>query len=251
MAIIRFQQLSKALFSKRLRGGLRWRRRIRPGLEILEDRLVLAAWTGAGVLANNGGPDPKWSNASNWTDGLPTDSNAQLFFRTSNPNLAAVSNFTSTNDINGLTIQSIQFEGNTPYNLTGFPITLATSLTVFSGTGSHTVGLPLNLSGNGVSFNIITTGASVTLSGGISSSGGTALNKVGPGTLVLTTPNTAFLGSVSLAAGKLQVTAAQALGPASGGGPTTLSNDATAILQLSAGEQRHREHLQRWQDSRG
>src|SRR5262249_49819693 len=155
----------------------------------LEDRLAPATWTGNGVLQDGFTPDPSWSNNANWNSGLPTDANAQLIFRAT-----GVNDFTSQNDLPNLSISSIRIEGNNSYTISGNALTLGTGgLTVLNSTASHTVCLPITLSGLGASFSI-SSGATVSLNGVLSGGGGAPLNKNDQGTLVLTTANPDFLG---------------------------------------------------------
>lgn len=206
------------------------RRRARLELRQLEDRLAPATWTGA--------TDSDWSTAGNWSNGQPTDTNAQLIF----PANLISDNFVSNNDLPNLSISSIRIEGNDSYTISGNAITLGTGgLTVLNSTVTHTVSLPLTLGGLGAGFGI-STGATVRLEGVVSSGGGATLNKNDQGTLVLTTANPNLLGSINVNAGTLQVTDAQALGP-DNSGETTVSNDATATLRLSAGSDNGTENV--------
>ncbi|MFL5240613.1 MAG: autotransporter-associated beta strand repeat-containing protein [Gemmataceae bacterium] len=216
-----FQRLREKSIGNR-RSCRKARSRVRLEVEQLENRLAPATWTGA--------VDTLWSHDGNWTNGLPTSANAQLIFPAN-----GVFNFTSQNDLSNLNISSIRIEGNTGYTISGNSITLGTGgFTVLNSTAAHAVSLPIALSGLGVGFGIAS-GARVDLNGVISGGGGTTLNKNDQGTLRLTTANPDLLGSINVNTGTLQVTNAQALGPANNGGETTVSNDATATLQLSAG----------------
>src|SRR5688572_27306761 len=88
--------------------------RIRPRLEVLEDRLAPAVheWTGQG--ANN-----LWSNASNWTNGSPAadvSGDIDLVFHS---NLTNAANLVTQNDIANLIVDSITFDANAGTGATG------------------------------------------------------------------------------------------------------------------------------------
>jgi len=117
-------------------------------------------WTGAG--------DDYFSNASNWIGGSPVgDASAAISF-------PASSRPAATNDLNGLTVQSIAFSAG-GFTISGNPITLVANATVIdTSQGINTISCNLVLGGDiavAVNGNIYD-GKSLTLSGVIAGMGG-------------------------------------------------------------------------------
>jgi hypothetical protein len=143
----------------------------RPRLETLEDRTLLATdvWTGAAY------PNQNWSNAANWTNGVPNPGDDLVFGYSSGPDLSL--NPVSINDLTpGMTLNSIRVDsphggyyvmGNFyppvfgPVALQGNAITLTGGM---SGTGV-TGGEPVANRFTEVELNGITLAANQTFSG--------------------------------------------------------------------------------------
>jgi autotransporter-associated beta strand protein len=170
-------------------------------LEILEDRLApaLHTWTGSTSAI--------WSVPGNWQGGAPVvgEPNITLTF----PSLDAA-NFTNINDIPGLTVQSITFNGGASYVLGGQPITLTNSITASypsSSLGSFRINFNITLGGTPVNVHI-DLGQGGALAGALSGSGG--LSKDGSGELALN--NNTYSGGTTLNSGTLAVTNTNSLG---------------------------------------
>jgi hypothetical protein len=149
-------------------------------------------WTGAA--------DDRFSNASNWIGGPPAgDASAGISF-------PASSRPTATNDLTGLTVQSIAFSAG-GFTISGNGITLAANGTVIDASAaSNTIACNLALGGD---VAVAVTGGiydqkGLTLSGAISGSGGMTLR--GGGHLVYTgsQPNT-YSGLTHVLYGELQL----------------------------------------------
>jgi hypothetical protein len=149
-------------------------------------------WTGAA--------DDRFSNASNWIGGTPAgDASAGISF-------AASSRPTATNDLTGLTVQSIAFSAG-GFTVSGNGITLAANGTVIdTSAASNTIACNLALGGD---VAVAVTGSiydqkGLTLSGVISGTGGMTLR--GGGHLVYTgsQPNT-YSGLTRVLYGELQL----------------------------------------------
>ncbi|HEX3111203.1 MAG TPA: hypothetical protein VHU41_19020, partial [Thermoanaerobaculia bacterium] len=128
-------------------------------------------WTGA--------TDDHFSNAANWSGGSPAgDPAAAISF-------PASSRLTATNDLNGLTVQSIAFSAG-GFTISGNPITLAANATVTdTSQGVNEISSNIALGGNIsilVSINNNQAPQDLTLSGAISGAGAVTLR--GGGNLV-------------------------------------------------------------------
>jgi hypothetical protein len=124
-------------------------------------------WTGA--------VDDHLSNGSNWIGGSPVgDASAAISF-------PASSRPAATNDLNGLTVQSIAFSAG-GFTISGNPITLAANATVIdTSQGTNTISCNLVLAGD---IAVAVTGSiydvkGLTLSGVISGPGGVTLRSGG------------------------------------------------------------------------
>lgn len=216
---------------------------------------VTDTWTGAGSNSN-------WSNASNWSNGVPA-TNYSLIFNLA-PNTSS-GELTSNNDLTGLTLNSLTFEGGTPnshgdeeINLTGNPISLSNGIidTTQADVGSSiTFGVSLtsdqtfNLNGNlgfdpASSSNLASTdlnlGSNILT---ITGSNGISFNYLsGAGTLVVNPtngdtavigvgqPSPNFTGSVNVEAGLFAITYGNSLGTAT----INVSNGATLRIVTSS-----------------
>jgi autotransporter-associated beta strand protein/adhesin HecA-like repeat protein len=182
---------------------------LRLQLEALEDRLAPAThtWTGA---ATSGA---FWSDPNNWQGGAPstTETNVVLIF----PDQAAQQ--TNTNNITGLTIQSIAFLATsltttTNYSITGNAITLSGGITQAGPTqvvGTDTLNPSITLSA-AQKFSVANTNGTLVLGGMLSGPG--AVTKDGAGTVVLSGANAGRTGTTTLTAGLLIVGGNTALG---------------------------------------
>jgi autotransporter-associated beta strand protein len=181
---------------------------------------VAHLWTGGSATTSN------WSDNANWMSGAPTEPSAVLLF----PSSAA--RLTNTNDLTGLSIQSITFSGS-GYAINGNDISLAGGITAdASATGTNTFNANIMLASS-QTFTVSNAGATLTLAGGLRGSAG--LTKAGAGTLVLAAPNT-YTGGTTLGLGTLIVGNNGALGTGTlalnGGivqsnGPINLNNPFT------------------------
>jgi hypothetical protein len=216
---------------------------------------VTDTWTGAGSNSN-------WSTASNWSNGVPA-TNYSLIFNLA-PNTSS-GELTSNNDLTGLTLNSLTFEGGTPnahgdeeISLTGNPISLSNGIidTTQADVGSSiTFGVSLtsnqtfNLNGNlgfdpASSSNLASTDLNLgsnTLT--ITGSNGISFNYLsGAGTLIVNPtngdtavigvgqPSPNFTGSVKVEAGLFAVTYGNSLGTAT----INVSNGATLRIVTSS-----------------
>lgn len=159
-------------------------------LECLESRLVLSAlsWTGA--------TDANWSTSTNWNPNAVPGNGDSLTFP------AGAAHVANTDDLAGLTVNSITFSGASGgYSLGGTnSLTLTAGINASNTAGTNTIALPLVLSGN-QSF-AVAGGAQLTISGDISGSG--ALSNSGAGTLDLAGTNT-YGGGTTVASGTVLV----------------------------------------------
>ncbi len=126
-----------------------------------------AFWTGVGGASwgGNGGTQ-NWSSTSA-TPGVPytpVNGNSLRFF-SNRPNPS------STNDLSGLSVAGISFQGaTTNYTLNGLKLTLTGSITQ-GGSGAHTFNLPLELGNSssiegGTGSNVLTVNGDITQTGG-------------------------------------------------------------------------------------
>jgi hypothetical protein len=149
-------------------------------------------WTGAA--------DDRFSNASNWIGGSPAaDATAAISFPVS-------SRTTATNDLSGLTVQSIGFTAG-GFTIGGNAITLAANASVIdTSRGTNTIACNLTLAGE-VSVSVsgsIYDAVGLVLSGAMSGTGGVTLR--GGGHLVYSgaQPNT-YSGLTQVLFGELQL----------------------------------------------
>lgn len=178
-------------------------------MEGLETRVLLAAhtWTGAGG-------DSNWSDAANWTDGAPAaaESNVTLDFP------GGVSNTSATNDITGLTIQSITVEGS--YFFYGADFSLSGSIST-------------SLAGGGGIYNNITLTSDATLNlGGQLNIVGTISgphNLLQNGGTVYLSGNNTYSGTTTIASGLLY------LGSNTGSGAGSVVVDSGGAIMLDLG----------------
>lgn len=158
------------------------------GFESLEARRVLATLTWIG------GTDGNWSTAANWdTATVPTTGDALIF-------PAGASHLANTDDLAGLTVSSITFNGASGgYTLAGTnALTVSAGINASNTAGTNTISLPLVLGGS-QSFTVAG-GAQLDVGGTI---GGTsALTKDGLGTLDLSGTNT-YAGGTTIVDGTL------------------------------------------------
>jgi len=182
---------------------LRESRRGRLSLESLEDRLAPAVSTWTGAVSG------LWSQAGNW-DVAPNPGDELVF-----PDGAA--NKTNTNDLAaGTAFQSISLTGS-GYAISGNAVDLGGSISASYASGNDDVNLPINFTAPGA-VDVATAGASLSLGGVLSGSGG--LNKQGAGELDLSAANT-YTGATTVSGGVLNVNGSLA------GSPVTVSSGAT------------------------
>ncbi len=206
-----FEKKSQTRGQKRIR---------RLGLESLESRLAPAGvthvWTGAGGTS-------LWSNAANWTNGVPT-TNDNLIFGT------GAAQLTNSNNLSSLVVNTITFAGSN-YTLNGNKILLGANLAVASGATGNVIGLDVQFSTS--SAFSVNTGTDLTVLGHLSGAASAALTKKLGGTLTLSNDNSNFLGVIDVQAGTLVVTNAKALGSTLATANTIV--EANASLQVNGG----------------
>ncbi|HXA18853.1 MAG TPA: Calx-beta domain-containing protein [Thermoanaerobaculia bacterium] len=161
-------------------------------LASLAARAATHVWTGAG--------DDHFSNASNWIGGSPVgDASAAISF-------PASARPAATNDLNGLTVQSIAFSA-AGFTISGNPITLAANAMVIdTSLGTNTVSCNLVLAGDiAVAVNgSIYDGKGLTFSGVISGPGGITLRSGGHLIYAGSQPNS-YSGLTRVLYGELQL----------------------------------------------
>lgn len=216
---------------------------------------VTDTWTGAGSNSN-------WSNASNWSNGVPAKNYSLIFNLAPNTSIGELA---SNNDLIGLTLNSLTFEGGTPnahgsesIRLTGNPISLSNGIidTTQADVGSSiTFGVSLtsnqtfNLNGS-LGFDPVSSSnlASTDLNLGshtlrITGSNGVSFNYLsGAGTLIVNPtngdtavigvgqPSPNFTGSVKVETGLFAITYGNSLGTAT----INVSNSATLRIVTSS-----------------
>ena len=142
-----------------------------------------------------------WSNAANWTNGLPT---------TGEPGGTIVQfngSTSTTMNIAGLTVDQIHFAGTANTILASGSTALGVSGSVLlnnilDDAGGNSVAAPLTLSGSTV-FAAVTTGT-LTLSGSIGGSDGLHVNGSGAGGVTLSGTSNTYTGTTTVAAGTLE-----------------------------------------------
>ena len=176
--------------------------------------------------------DGNWSNTSNWNGGvIPANTDDVVF-----PAASTIHN--TTNDIVGLSLNSITFDGN-GYSIAGNSITLAAAGVICStGNAPQTddLTLPIVL---GANMNINpTTGCQLNIASTIS--GGFGLTKIGAGSAQISGGNS-FTGAVQISTGNVAVDNGAALGSADGTpatGTTVSSGAALNVLAVAVGNER-------------
>src|SRR5262245_14384518 len=179
--------------------SLKRNRRARLRFESLEDRTVPATllWRGdvSGFWGTNSGGNTNWFNATTNTDNVLPANGDDLIF----PGLAP--NHSNTNNIVGLTLNSISF-GGVDYVVAGNALTLS-SLTDTSGSGANTLTAPISVTG-ALNVNISDAPTTLSLGGVVSGAGG--ITKAGPGTLRLNgSQSNTYTGLTTVSAGALDL----------------------------------------------
>jgi autotransporter-associated beta strand protein len=169
--------------------------------------------------------DGAWSNAANWTNGVPdgVDQQANLLTDPSNDvNLTVDGNFT---------VGQLNFDHYFNYTVGGGgTITLEVSTgnaQVNAFAASPIVNANLAIHSN-VDVNVAYAQDTLRINGAISGTGGSGINKTGPGTLTLAAANT-YTGGTTVAAGTLLLANADA----TGGGAVSVAGGALAQAQAS------------------
>src|SRR5882724_5656533 len=94
-------------------------------------------WTGNAALFN------RWSEPGNWNPSGPPANGDTLVFP---------AGFTPVNDLNNLTVHSIQFTGNGSTYLSGNPVTVESDITAASNNGEARVSFDITFSSGGGTF---------------------------------------------------------------------------------------------------
>jgi autotransporter-associated beta strand protein len=182
-------------------------RACRPCLEALEDRLAPATHTWTGPAGG------RWSNAANWSGGVPTNNELGGTFVQFN------GNSDSTDDIANLQVNGINFTAgnNIVRGTTSLSISDSGGTGLVSASGTNTLDSTLTLSlfgGFSQGFAARINAGQLTVAGSVNGFNG--LNKQGGGTLLLSGSNS-FSGGTALtvSAGTLQAGSASAFGPSS------------------------------------
>ncbi len=192
------------------RSGRRNRLTRQPRLEGLEARITLTTdvWTGAAAMTVQ---DNNWSNADNWSNGIP-QANQDVVFPVAGP-----STFIPTqpivNDLSSMTLDSIEIDAP-GYKLSGDPLTLQASTGLFTTytSGVSTYSMNTTLQGGNLS---VAAGGELDINGAVS--GSTGLTLSGGGTLA----GTGQVPTLTVTAGQLEPGV---------GGVGTLTVDGNATL---------------------
>ena len=166
--------------------------------------LFLASHFTIGVLCASDGtwtaPDGgDWSAVGNWQDGTPAAGTGATAFFTAGAGAV-------TNDMTDLTLLGLQISG-TGFTFAGNTLTLDSAgfITVLS--GSHTLDMPLVLSGSTALTAALS--QTLTVNGAVSGTGGVTLNG---GRVVLGNAANSYSGQTVLQTGLLEVASISALG---------------------------------------
>jgi len=169
--------------------------------------------------------DGAWSNASNWTGGVPDYTGATANFLGNNTASRMI-------DVDGFkTVGVLRFDSAQSYTLGGAG-TLALDVGTFSAlldvrSGSHTINTPILLARNLTAS--VAGGSTINLTNDVLTPGGVSLSKTGAGTLIM---KNLRMDGVDVAAGTLRVSAKGAHNDASGVSVVTSVN-ATGKLDLT------------------
>ena len=144
-------------------------------------------WTGLGG-------DSNWSTAANWASGVAPIAGDDLVFPTGAARTSSVNDFVAGTNFNSITIDGAGF------SFTGNAIQLDDGVTATYASGTSTIGLATNLTGNQAID--VAAGGTLTLSGAIS--GSAAVTKTGAGVLLLSATDT-YSGATSVTGGTLLV----------------------------------------------
>jgi autotransporter-associated beta strand protein len=240
MALTNWRTWLRSLSTSARRRPLPERRRPRvrpPYVEQLEVRLSPATdiWNGGAGLGNY-----VWSNAANWSLGRAPLTGDDLVF----PANAPTTSWVNTNDLTpGTEFNSISIAtpstAATGYQLSGSQVTLGNpagggNLVVGTLSKGEAISFDIQMGGvatNRQSFNVGFAG-DLTFSGHLSGNTGVNLSKDGTGLLVFTSDNSAFTGPITVDAGVLEITNANALGDQSSG-TTVEANAQLAVSNVS------------------
>lgn len=164
-------------------------------------------WTGGGSSSN-------WSDAGNWTNGVPVSGETLRFGGNAGQN--------NNNDISGLNnLNTITFL-TAGWNVAGNAVGLTNGFTDSGSGGTNIWGLDFSL---GNTATISDASDDLIFSGQISGSGG--ITKSGNGALILTGANT-YTGTTTISAGKLQLGNGGATGSV-GSGPINLVGGGAVV----------------------
>jgi len=170
----------------------------------------------------SGAVDGKWSNAGNWASGgAPTsiETNVSLLFPSSGIT------YLTTNDLSNLSLSYVEIQEH-GYTLGGNALEVSGDISMTAlGPSAAAVAFPMSLTAGSHVFNVSSTGAVLSLSNVISSSG--SVVKTGAGRLELSGSNT-YDGATDVVAGTLKVRSSGALGSVSGG--TVVHDGASLVL---------------------
>jgi len=180
----------------------------------------LASLVCAGDRTWSGGGDANWSTAANWGGTAPSSGDALIF--------AGTVGLTNTNDLPaGTSFGGITFASNAgAFTLTGNGLALSGDVTNWSA-NAQALNIPFALSDVRV---FCATNRALTLNGALTGAGG--FTKTGTQYLTLTASNS-YEGVTTVAAGRLSITDANALGSANQG--TVVSTGAALELNGSQG----------------
>lgn len=222
-------------FFRRPAAKTRQRRPRRPRVEALELRLAPATF-----IWDGGGGDNRWSTGPNWLGDVapnPAGGDDLVFPVLSGP----TPRYVNRNDFASATFNSLSFSGST-YSITGNQLTLGSALAssgfLIANLGATSNELSFNIlmggaAGNQQFFTVGALGATMKLSGRLIGTSGVELTKTGPGVLILNNDNSGFTGPISIEAGILRMSDANALGSTST--PTAVLTNAQLQLENVAG----------------
>ncbi len=174
-------------------------RRLGLGMERLEERVVLSAvqWSGADAITTG---NTNWSDAKNWSGNVVPAAGDSVTFPTGLTGAA----LTSVDDMSGLslaglTIADLNYTISAAASVT---LTLTAPLDASLTSGSSTFNVPVAFGGAAGTITVDNQGASLSMGGAITGTGG--VSKAGNGTLDLTGSST-YSGGTTVAGGTLLV----------------------------------------------
>ena len=157
---------------------------------VVESRAATLSWTGGG------GANANWNNSANWGGtGTPGNGDTIIF-------QGPKANLVNTNNLVGLTLSQIRFEGTSGgFDIRGNAFTLTNNIECTNAAGANSISNSITLA---TADQIVDVTSTLTLAGTLSGSVG--LTKTGAGTLLYQGPGSStYTGSTRVNAGTLQL----------------------------------------------